>query len=141
MQLSPNEAIVMVSGVPPVRALKVRYYEDPQFRSRVLRPAGNAPVNLVAHQDDWSVRPPIAPSVELLTALKRKVRDRNGGHSREPELPGNEKLVINSPRSEIEYDADPDDADADAVQARALNGSLPGLARAVSLDPDDDMGL
>ena len=141
MQLSPNEAIVMVSGVPPVRALKVRYYEDPQFRSRVLRPVGNAPVNFVAHQDDWSVRPPIVPSVELLTALKRKARDPNGGHSREPELPENEKLVINSPRSEIEFDTDPDDADADAVQARALNGSMPGLARSVSLDPDDKMGL
>jgi type IV secretion system protein VirD4 len=141
MQLSPNEAIVMVSGVPPVRALKVRYYEDPQFRSRVLRPAGNAPVNLVAHQDDWSARPPIAPSVELLAALKRKARDPNGGHRLEPELPGNEKLVINSPRSEIEFDADRDDDDADAVQARALNGSMPRLARSVSLDPDGDMGL
>ena len=141
MQLSPNEAIVMVSGVHPVRARKVRYYEDPQLQSRILRPAGNAPVNLVAQQDDWSVRPPIAPAVELLTALKRKARDPNGGHSREPELPQNEKLVINSPRSEIEYDADPDDADADAVQARALNGSMPALARSVSLDPDDKMGL
>jgi type IV secretion system protein VirD4 len=141
MQLPPNEAIVMVSGVHPVRALKVRYYEDPQFRSRVLRPAGNAPVNLVAHQDDWSVRPPIAPSVGLSTALKRKARDPNGGHSREPELPENEKLVINSPRSEIEFDTDPDDADADAVQASALNRSMQGLARAVSLDPDDKMGL
>jgi type IV secretion system protein VirD4 len=141
MQLPPNEAIVMVSGVHPVRALKVRYYEDPQFRSRVLRPAGNAPVNLVAHQDDWSVRPPIAPSVGLSTALKRKARDPNGGHSREPELPENEKLVINSPRSEIEFDTDPDDADADAVQASALNRSMQGLARPVSLDPDDKMGL
>jgi type IV secretion system protein VirD4 len=141
MQLSPNEAIVMVSGVHPVRARKVRYYEDPQLQSRILRPAGNAPVNLVAQQDDWSVRPPIAPSVELLKALKRKTRDPNGGHSREPELPENEKLVINSPRSQIEFDTDPDDADGDAVQARALNGSMPGLARSVSLDPDDDMGL
>ena len=141
MQLSPNEAIVMVSGVHPVRDRKVRYYEDPQLQSRILRPAGNAPVNLVARQDDWSVRPPIAPSVELLTALKRKARNPNGGHSREPELPGNEKLVINSPRSEIEFDTDRDDDDGDAVQARALNGSLPGLARSVSLDPDDDMGL
>jgi len=141
MQLSPNEAIVMVSGVHPVRARKVRYYEDPQLQSRILRPAGNAPVNLVARQDDWSVRPSIAPAVELLTALKRKARDPNGGHSREPELPQNEKLVINSPRSEIEFDADRDDDDADAVQARALNGSMPALARSVSLDPDDDMGL
>jgi type IV secretion system protein VirD4 len=141
MQLSPNEAIVMVSGVHPVRARKVRYYEDPQFKSRILRPAGNAPVNLVGQKDDWSGRTPIPPSVELLTALKRKVRHPNGGHRREPELPQNEKLVINSPRSEIEFDTDPDDADADAVQARALNGSMPGLARSVSLDPDDDMGL
>ncbi|WP_334386527.1 conjugal transfer protein TraG [Bradyrhizobium sp. AZCC 2262] len=141
MQLSPNEAIVMVSGVHPVRARKVRYYEDPQLQSRILRPAGNAPVNLVDQQDDWSVRPPITPAVELLTALKRKARDPNGGHSREPELPQNEKLVINSPRSEIEFDADRDDDDADAVQARALNGSMPGLARSVSLDPDGDMGL
>ncbi len=141
MQLSPNEAIVMVSGVHPVRARKVRYYEDPQLQSRILSPTGNAPVDLVAQQDDWSVRPPIAPSVELLTALKRKGRHPNGGHSREPELPQNEKLVINSPRSEIEFDADRDDDDGDAVQARALNGSMPGLARSVSLDPDGDMGL
>ncbi len=31
MQLSPNEAIVMISGMRPVRARKVRYYEDPQL--------------------------------------------------------------------------------------------------------------
>jgi len=34
MQLPPNEAIVMVSGVHPVRARKVRYYEDTQFQGR-----------------------------------------------------------------------------------------------------------
>src|SRR5579864_5388951 len=38
MQLSPNEAIVMVSGVHPVRARKVRYYEDPKFQRQVLKP-------------------------------------------------------------------------------------------------------
>src|SRR6478672_1192540 len=35
MQLSPNEAVVMVSGVHPIRARKVRYYEDPQFQHRI----------------------------------------------------------------------------------------------------------
>jgi type IV secretion system protein VirD4 len=122
MQLSPNEAIVMVSGVHPVRARKVRYYEDQQFQSRILRPPSNVPV--VAQRDDWSGRPPIAPSLELLTALKQKARDPNGGHRREPEPPQNEKLVINSPRAEMEYEADSDDGDADAVQARALNGRM-----------------
>jgi type IV secretion system protein VirD4 len=139
MQLSPNDAIVMVSGVHPVRARKVRYYEDQQFQSRILRPPGNVPV--VAQRDDWSGRSPISPSAELLTALKQKVRDPNGGHRREPELSQNEELVINSPRSEMEFEAEPDDGDADAVQARALNGRMQSLARAVSLDPDDDMGL
>jgi type IV secretion system protein VirD4 len=141
MQLSPNEAVVMVSGVHPVRARKVRYYEDAQFQSRVLRPPGNVSANLVAQRDDWSGRSPIAPSGELLVALKQNTRDSNGGHRRELELPQNERLVINSPRSEMEFEGEPDDGDADAVQARALNGRMQSLARAVSLDPDDDMGL
>ncbi|MDE1937157.1 conjugal transfer protein TraG [Bradyrhizobium sp.] len=141
MQLSPNEAIVMVSGLHPVRARKVRYYEDAQFQSRILRPPGNIPVNLVAQRDDWSGRPPIVPTVELLTALKQKTRDPNGGYDREVELTQNEQLVVNSPRSEMEYDADPDDGAADAVRARALNGRMQSLARSVSLDPGDDMGL
>jgi len=46
--------------------------------------------------------------------------------------------MITSPRAEMEFDADLDDVDADAVQARALNGSMQGLARSVSLDSDDD---
>ena len=45
MQLSPNEAIVMVSGVHPVRARKVRYYEDPQFQRRILKPSRAVPIN------------------------------------------------------------------------------------------------
>ena len=141
MQLPPNEAVVMVSGVHPVRARKARYYEDSQFQSRVLRPASNVPLNLAAQHDDWSGRPPIAASVERLKVLKQKTRDPNGGYDREVEPPQNEKLVVNSPRSEMEFEAEPDDGDADAVQARALNGRMQSLARSVSLDPDDDMGL
>jgi len=38
MQLPTDEAIVMVSGVPPIRAKKLRYYEDRNFLCR-LSPA------------------------------------------------------------------------------------------------------
>lgn len=38
MQLSSKEAIVMVSGLHPLRATKVRYYEDPHFRSESSSP-------------------------------------------------------------------------------------------------------
>src|SRR5467141_956381 len=141
MQLSPNEAIVMVSGVHPVRARKVRYYEDPQFQRRVLKPSRAVPINSSARRDEWSGQAPIPPSVKLLAALARKVRDQNGGIRREPELPQHEEIVVRAPLTENEFDAAPDESDADAVQAASLNRSMQGLARAVSLDPDDKMGL
>jgi type IV secretion system protein VirD4 len=34
-----------------------------------------------------------------------------------------------------------DEGDGDAVRASALSRSMQGLARSVSLDPDDKMGL
>ena len=38
MQLPPHEEIVMVSGHAPVRAQKLRYFEDQNFASRVVPP-------------------------------------------------------------------------------------------------------
>jgi type IV secretion system protein VirD4 len=140
MQLSPNEAIVMVSGVHPVRARKARYYEDPQFQGRILKPR-TGPVSLIAQPDEWSGRTPIPPSIELLAALKRRVHDSNGGIRREPELPQHEEVVIKAPLVDNEFDAVPDEGDTDALQATALSRSMQGLARSVSLDPDDKMGL
>ncbi|MDU3041572.1 conjugal transfer protein TraG [Bradyrhizobium sp.] len=141
MQLSPNEAIVMVSGLHPIRATKVRYYEDPQFQRRILKPSDAMPIDRAARSDEWSGRGPIPPSVKLLTALKNKARDQNGGIRREPELPQQEEVIVKAPLAENEFDAAPDEGDAEAVQASASNRSLQGLARAVSLDPDDKMGL
>jgi type IV secretion system protein VirD4 len=68
-------------------------------------------------------------------------RDRNGGIRREPELPQHEEVVMSAPLAGNEFYTGPDDDDADAVRARALNRSMQGLARSVSLDPDDQMGL
>jgi type IV secretion system protein VirD4 len=141
MQLSPDEAIVMVSGLHPIRARKVRYYEDPQFQRRILKPSYVMRIDRVARSDEWSGRAPIPPSVELFTALKSKARDQNGGIRREPELPQQEEVVVNAPLAENEFDAAPDESDTEAVQASALTRSMQGLARAVSLDPDDKMGL
>src|SRR3546814_11602029 len=35
MQLPPADELVLVSGLPPIRAKKLRYYADYNFRSRV----------------------------------------------------------------------------------------------------------
>jgi len=61
MQLPPSEELVLVSGIPPIRAKKARYYDDIRLESRVLEPpalttagaddSGDRPV---PHADDWS---------------------------------------------------------------------------------------
>ena len=38
MQLPSDEALVLVSGLPPIKAKKLRYYEDESFKSRILPP-------------------------------------------------------------------------------------------------------
>jgi type IV secretion system protein VirD4 len=141
MQLPQKDAIVMISGMHPIRASKVRYYEDAQLQSRVLKPFRASRATLVAQPDDWSGRTQIAPSVDLLKKVRHRPRDFNGGIRREPELPQHEDVVIKAPLVENEFDAAPDDGDADAVQARALSRSMQGIARSASLDPDDSLDL
>jgi len=131
----------MVSGLRPVRAGKVRYYEDPQLQSRIVQPSHVALNDRVARADEWSGHGPISPSVELLANPNSKARDQNGGHRREPELPQQGDLVVTAPLTEYEFGTASDEEDTEVVQAAALNRSMQGLARAISLDPDDKMGL
>ncbi|WP_198026555.1 hypothetical protein [Bradyrhizobium sp. ARR65] len=56
-------------------------------------------------------------------------------------MPQHEDIVVDAPLSEYESAAAPDEGDTDAMQTVALNRSMQGLARAVSLDADDKMGL
>ncbi len=140
-KLPQNDAVVMISGAHPIRANKVRYYEDAQLKSRIMKPSHRSSLTLVAQPDDWSVRTQIAPSLELLGKVKRRGNIPEGGIRREPELPQHEDVVISAPLVDNEFDADPDDGDADAVQARTLSRSMQGVARSVSIDPDDPMDL
>ena len=140
MQLPVDDAVVMVSGVHPVRAKKARYYEDPQFKRRLLDPP-NAPPRRSAGSDDWSGRPPAAPSGDLLRALRGHSDEANGGIRREPELPQHEDVVRDAPSSQPEFDDGLEDADAEAISARALQRTMARVARATSMDPADDLGL
>ena len=58
MQLPSDEAVVMVSGLAPIRAKKIRYFTDTNFKPRVL-PApklqpGQYADSPAARMDDWS---------------------------------------------------------------------------------------
>ncbi len=63
MQLPQDEAIVLVSGLAPVRASKLRHYEDENFTSRLLPPpqldGGPYADRPRSRADDWQgqVRP------------------------------------------------------------------------------------
>jgi type IV secretion system protein VirD4 len=131
----------MTSGLHPVRAQKVRYYEDPQLQSRILKPSHVAPMAGTKRPDEWSGHAPIVPSARVRTAQKAKARDESGGLRRQPELPLQEDVVVKAPLAENEFDAVLDEDDAYATQATAFSRSTQSLARAVSLDPHDNMDL
>jgi type IV secretion system protein VirD4 len=60
MQLPPTDEIVMISGMAPIRAKKLRYYLDPNFAARVQAPPvlGNARYQdcPLPRGDDWNGR-------------------------------------------------------------------------------------
>ncbi|RUX52014.1 MAG: conjugal transfer protein TraG [Mesorhizobium sp.] len=143
MQLPPTDEIVMVAGVPPIRAKKARYYEDARFQERVLpppelfRPQGR-------HPDDWSHLPVLAGGVVDTPqgSPRQDDEDPTGSEQRQqPELnraPPVEKTAAIENEFEIEQ---VDDGDDDAVSNRRLARLVEGVARQVSLDPDDGMEL
>ncbi|WP_321489047.1 IncP-type conjugal transfer protein TraG [uncultured Hyphomonas sp.] len=53
MQLPADEELVLVAGSPPVRALKLRYFEDRNFTERLKAAPGFAASVPGAREDDW----------------------------------------------------------------------------------------
>jgi type IV secretion system protein VirD4 len=142
MQLPPQDEIVMMSGVFPVRARKARYYEDPRLKVRILPPPEPEPVQLCA--DDWTGR--IAkPDPAAVAEISKTIEDAaNGGIRREPELPDHVAIVKESKPVQPpvqEFDITEDDPEDAARQAQVRRTMQAGIARQVSLDPGDDMNL
>src|SRR3546814_8084071 len=58
MQLPATDELVLVAGTPPIRAAKLRYYEDSTFKARVLPPpmlsAGDFVDRPATRADDWA---------------------------------------------------------------------------------------
>jgi type IV secretion system protein VirD4 len=143
MQLPPADEIVMVAGTPPIRAKKARYFEDHRFQERVLPPPALAKP-AAGKPDDWSAMP--LPSRPVLDAAAPRDstddEDPTGSERRrQPELTAarmiEKKLPIDN-----EFDIDrADDADDDAARASRLDRVMQGVARQVSLDPNDGMDL
>lgn len=91
MQLPPDEAVVMISGHPPIKARKLRYYEDENFTRRVLPPpalsAGRYADVPPARPDDWSdLAIPAVPATPAMSSTDDLGGADDGGPRRQPEL-------------------------------------------------------
>jgi len=146
MQLPPADEIVMVAGTPPIRAKKARYYEDRRFKDRIMAPpALTRPTQPGA--DDWSRLPLPARPASVVSAGAVIVdddgdEDPTGSERRhQPEL---ERAAPVEKKAPIENEFDggfDDEADDDTARISRANQIMQGVARQVSLDPNDGMEL
>lgn len=145
MQLPPADELLLVAGVPPVRAKKARYYEDARFRERILPPpklnATEKPTKPPA--DDWSALAiPTASGGGAQGNGNGVVADpANAGIRREPELPEHEEIVPLEHPAFNEFDVLDDDPDIDVAKARRLRLEVISNARQATMDPADGVDL
>lgn len=154
MQLPPDEEIVMVAGIPPVRTKKARYFEDARFKERVLSaPANCEPGNNLPATDDWSDLVPWAakPPPDDRGAKAKGAHpggaegsddEGNAGLRREPGLEAHKEVVPEPTMPPInEFDLDGDEPEKDVVSARTLARRMRQVARQASMDPKDGVEL
>jgi type IV secretion system protein VirD4 len=132
MQLAPDEALVLVSGMPPIRAKKLRYFTDRNFAVRIEPPpqighSSDYPDRPPPRSDDWTglARPHSAGTESATSALATKL-DEEGGHTRH--LPLENEQSDHEPKEvapEISPDDDPDPSGEERFGT---------LAREVALD-------
>ncbi|CAM5766394.1 conjugal transfer protein TraG [Bosea minatitlanensis] len=143
MQLPPSDEIVMVAGTPPIRAKKARYYEDARFRERLLSPPDLKRPDK-PRPDDWSSLPiPTRPKAgDAQPADPSDDEDTTDSERRlQPELSRAKPTEKKEPiANEFEIEL-PDESDEDATRNRRLIQQVQGVARQVSLDPNDGMEL
>ncbi len=145
MQLPPADEIVMVAGIPPIRANKARYYEDLRLNERVLPAPDPLASGQTRQVDAWTAIVPPKLDMEKLSKPEVDESDQaNAGLRREPELPDHVAIAIemSDPKPAQEFEALLDEEPEDiARQRQSLRRQMRGVARQVSLDPGDGMDL
>ncbi|KYH01558.1 conjugal transfer protein TraG [Bradyrhizobium sp. DOA1] len=149
MQLPSDDELVLVSGCPPIRAKKARYYEDPRLRERVLPPArpGNSEDGMKSPHDDWSKLPlPAAPPAKQERSADNQPTTSssdpaNGGIRREPELGQHEEVEVDRSKERAEFDFADEEGDDEVQRAGILRKHASSLARQAAMDPGDGLDL
>lgn len=143
MQLPPTDEIVMVAGTPPIRAKKARYYEDSRFKERILSPPALVkPAQ--GRADDWSGLP-VPTRSEPTDAIAAPIpSDEDPTESERRHQPELNRTALQEKKAPIENEFEfdlPEEPDEEAAQNRRMTRLMQGVARQVSLDPNDGMEL
>jgi len=135
MQLPATDELVLAAGTPPIRATKLRYYEDITFKARVLPPPvladGDYADRPAARTDDWAG---ITRGIDArLGNAADQESDDVGGGLEQARQPGHE---IDHPLTPDPVTTDPlglgaDDDDAAADQRAMDQARALGTARTV----------
>jgi type IV secretion system protein VirD4 len=146
MQLPPDDAVVMASGHPPIRAKKLRYYQDANFKRRVIKP----PTLVAAERyhdapaqraDDWSglsvPETPRAPAAHV--GKYGEATTDEGGLQRRPDLVTEVHITAQSEPSACDLAVLDDDFATPPPQD--LDPRLQRVARIATLDPADGIPL
>ncbi len=151
MQLPPDDALVLVSGLAPIRAKKLRYYQDRNFTRRIAPPPvlseGPYPDRPPARGDDWGgqVR---GPHAGLATEAEDDLEAGSEGGLQQERHPGLfDEVVARSTTDEAELGLGLAEDDGDAIADRqAMDRAQAGqpIARAHAMNEgagrgDDDL--
>ncbi|WP_338724854.1 conjugal transfer protein TraG [Pseudomonas juntendi] len=147
MQLPPDDAVVMVSSMAPIKARKLRYYADANFKQRVLPPPELADGRYAdappLRPDDWSglaiPAVPAAPAADAAEGFRASADD--GGPRRQPEL--TEAVAYDPELAAPAADLGllDDDDDLPLPLPRQLDPAMQRTARLASLAPNDGIEL
>jgi type IV secretion system protein VirD4 len=136
MQLPPTDELLLVSGHPPIRAKKLRYYEERVFTQRVVDPPrlGTGPYadRPAPRPDDWAGRT-CATDARLAGDAEGEEGEQAGGGLEQARHPAHE---IEAPLHDEPVTADPlglgDDEPDAATDKRAMDQAQAlGAARTV----------
>ena len=139
MQLPPDDELVLVAGAPPIRAKKLRYFEDENFVERRLAPPGamTCRARPAKRPDDWAGchAGQFQPHFEALTDANRF--EDEGGLARHPTIETPEPLTTVSDAAP-EHLPDDDIDPADGQRLQDLSRAADNARRAHAMDQADD---
>lgn len=144
MQLPPADELVLVSGMAPIRAKKLRYYNDRNFTARVLPPPtlsdGEYADRPQARPDDWTGLVS-TPDSRLGKADEDSGADDDGGLQQQRHPSMEEAPPQAEPATQLELpDLERDDPDA-AADKRVMDRVRASLVRGHAMNQSQSQDL